>query len=98
MTDSTTETPQLLSLADIADLFGLTAASVRTYHNDANRRRSRGEPRPQDLPAPDLVIGRTPAWKPETVESWRVARQEAGDRNVERSRQPRGPRTPASES
>ena len=82
----------VLGIADIADLLGLSIASVRTYHTDANRRRRQGTSLPQDMPAPDLVIGRTPAWKAETIEKWRDAREEAAQRNLERLRQPRGPR------
>ena len=84
-----TETEDLLGLADIADLLGLSAASVRTYHTDANRRRRQNASLPQDLPAPDFVIGRTPAWKRETVEAWREERKAASARNLERLRAPR---------
>lgn len=84
--------PELLSLADIAGLLGLSAASVRTYHTDANRRRRDGAPLPQDMPEPDRIIGRTPAWNLETVEAWREERKAAAQRNLDRLRQPRGTR------
>lgn len=84
----------LLGLADIATLLGLSPASVRTYHTDANRRRREGNPLDQDMPAPDLVIGRTPAWKRESIDQWKRERQAAAQRNLDRLRQPRGPRTP----
>ena len=90
MAESTDRTDDLLSLADIPGLLGLSAASVRTYHTDANRRRREGAPLPQDMPEPDFIIGRTPAWKRETIEEWREARREARERNLERLRQPRG--------
>ena len=67
----------LLGLADIADTLGLTPDSVRTYHPDANRRRRANEPRPQDLPAPDVRIGRTPAWKVSTIQEWVERRRSA---------------------
>lgn len=93
-----TDLPELLGLADIALVLDLSAASVRTYHTDANRRRRDGESLAQDMPAPDMVIGRTPVWKAETVAAWVIAREDAGARNMERLRQPRGPRTPVVES
>ncbi|QGJ89479.1 helix-turn-helix DNA binding domain protein [Microbacterium phage Smarties] len=85
---------ELIGLADIAELLGLSAASVRTYHTDATRRRRNGETRDQDMPAPDTVIGRTPAWKRESIDAWKQEREAAAQRNIDRLRQPRGPRTP----
>lgn len=82
----------LLGLADIADLLGLSTASVRTYHTDANRRRRDSATLPQDMPPPDFVIGRTPAWKRTTIDAWREERQAAAQRNLDRLRAPRGPR------
>ncbi|AWY06778.1 DNA binding protein [Microbacterium phage Quhwah] len=85
---------ELIGLADIATILDLSPASVRTYHTDATRRRRDGEPRDQDMPAPDMVIGRTPAWKRETIDAWKSEREAAAQRNLDRLRQPRGPRTP----
>jgi hypothetical protein len=45
------------TVADIADHWGVTPATVRTY-----RSRKRGE-----LPEPDKVFGRSPVWKPATI-------------------------------
>lgn len=84
--------PELLGLADIATLLGLSPASVRTYHTDANRRRREGSPLDQDMPAPDQIIGRTPAWNLATVQAWRAEREAAAQRNLDRLRQPRGKR------
>lgn len=90
MTETTDIQPDaVLGLADIATIIGLAPASVRTYHTDAERRRRDGEPLDSDMPAPDLRIGRTPAWKGETVLAWIEARRVAGERNRERLRQPR---------
>lgn len=80
---------ELLGLADIADVLGLTPASARTYHTDAVRRRREGAPLPQDMPEPDVRIGRTPGWKVSTIEVWQEARRQAGERNLERLRAPR---------
>uniref|UniRef100_A0AAU7J8G6 DNA binding protein n=1 Tax=Microbacterium phage Merry TaxID=3144827 RepID=A0AAU7J8G6_9VIRU len=86
---------ELLGLADIATILGLSAASVRTYHTDATRRRRADESLPQDMPAPDVTIGRTPAWERRTVLAWQDARRAASERNLERLRQPRGTRVDA---
>jgi hypothetical protein len=45
------------TVADIADHWGVTAQTIRTY-----RSRKRGE-----LPEPDKVFGRSPVWKPSTI-------------------------------
>jgi hypothetical protein len=45
------------TVADIADHWGVTPQTVRTY-----RSRKRGE-----LPEPDKVFGRSPVWKPSTI-------------------------------
>lgn len=83
------EAPELLGLADIAEVLGLSAASVRTYHTDATRRRRNDASLPQDMPAPDFRIGRTPVWERSTISSWQEEREAAGQRNLERLRQPR---------
>lgn len=79
----------ILSLADIAEATGLAPASVRTYHTDSTTRRRKGESLPQDMPEPDIRIGRTPGWKVSTVEVWIEARRAAGERNAERLKAPR---------
>lgn len=86
------DTLELIGLADIATILGLSPASVRTYHTDANRRRREGTTLDQDMPAPDMVIGRTPAWKRETIDAWKQEREAAAQRNLDRLRQPRGTR------
>jgi hypothetical protein len=45
------------TVADIADHWGVTAQTVRTY-----RSRKRGE-----LPEPDNIFGRSPVWRPATI-------------------------------
>jgi hypothetical protein len=45
------------TVADIADHWGVTPATVRSY-----RSRGRGE-----LPEPDRVFGRSPVWKPASI-------------------------------
>lgn len=47
-----------LSMGEVAECTGLAESSVRTY-------RSRGS-----MPDPDVTIGRTPGWLPETIAEW----------------------------
>lgn len=92
MADLNDPAESLLSLADIATELGLSPASVRTYHTDATRRRRQDTSLDQDMPAPDLVLGRTPAWKRESIDQWKAEREAAAQRNIDRLRQPRGSR------
>jgi len=45
------------TVADVADHWGVTPQTIRTY-----RSRKRGE-----LPEPDRMFGRSPVWKPSTI-------------------------------
>ncbi|MFI6662490.1 helix-turn-helix transcriptional regulator [Streptomyces sp. NPDC050523] len=45
------------TIADVAGFWGVSAQTIRAY-----RTRGRGE-----LPEPDKVFGRSPAWKPATI-------------------------------
>ncbi|QDH93120.1 hypothetical protein QDA02_gp45 [Microbacterium phage Margaery] len=65
----------LLTIAEIAPIVGLTVKSTRVYHERATRRRREGdEMSPKDMPAPDERFGRTPAWKRSTIAEWKAAR------------------------
>jgi hypothetical protein len=55
--DMADPTADYWTVADIADHWGVTAQTIRTY-----RSRGRGE-----LPEPDKVFGRSPVWKPATI-------------------------------
>lgn len=76
-----TETPGgaaeagLLTLIDVARMVGLAPGSVRAYHTQANRARREGVVIATDLPAPDVIVGRTPTWRPATIERWMQARE-----------------------
>lgn len=58
--------PDQLTTADVAALLGVTPATVRSYA-------ARG-----DMPPPDGHLGRTPWWKPRTIEQWRKQRPGQG--------------------
>lgn len=51
-----------LTISDIAELTGLKVDTINKY-------RTRNT-----LPEPDNVIGRTPTWKRETIETWHALR------------------------
>jgi len=63
----------------VADLIGVTAASVRLYLRRSRKRLAEGEElRPQDLPLPDLTVNRSPAWRRSTIDVWRGSRPGRG--------------------
>lgn len=66
---------QYLDLAAVGERAGLTVNSMRTYHKLASRRREEGAPKTLDLPAPDLLLGRTPGWRSQTIDTWLAARE-----------------------
>lgn len=83
-------TDHYLDLHDIAQLAGITPESARTYHKRATRNRLQENPRPGDLPEPDVTVGTRkqaskPGWARATVDEWlegrprRNARKQADD-------------------
>ena len=56
---------KLLTLTQVAETIGVSMGTVSAY-------RSRGK-----MPAPDLQYGRTPLWKPETINAWRASQTRA---------------------
>ena len=69
MTQSSTGST-LLSIAAIADAFGLAETTVRTYNGQAAQRRRAGTARPHDFPAPVERIGNSPLFDPAAVRDW----------------------------
>ena len=62
-----TETTDLLCYADIAELTGLTAATLRRYKREGYM------PAPDDLPVPDR-----PRWHRSTIDQWLTQRPGQG--------------------
>jgi predicted DNA-binding transcriptional regulator AlpA len=56
-------TAEYLDLAGVADRLGLAYQSVRSYRSQDST-----------FPAPDIVLGQSPGWLPETIDAW-VARR-----------------------
>lgn len=67
----------LLTLAEIAEIIGVNAATTALYHHRANRNRREGTSRAGDFPPPDQMVGRIPTWKRRTIEKWQDARPSA---------------------
>lgn len=72
------ETTTYLTLAEIAHDIGVTVSSMRVYHQRALKNRRDNNPRPGDLPEPDATFARTPAWKRETIDDWKLRRPGRG--------------------
>jgi hypothetical protein len=60
---STTPLPELFTVERVAELAGISQATVRAYA-------ARGQ-----MPAPTGKVGRSPIWAPETIQPWLDARQ-----------------------
>lgn len=77
-------TRHYLDLHDIAILAGITDASARQYHKRACHNRRANNPRPGDLPEPDVIVGTRqqamkPGWLEETVLRWLRSRPRKGE-------------------
>lgn len=71
-------TADYLDLKAIAERVGIGHESARTYHKRATANREKGDPRPGDLPAPDIRLGRIPGWLPQTIDTWDRGRPRKG--------------------
>lgn len=68
-----------LDTEGVAGRAGLGTESIRVYLKRSRRREKDGyDLRPQDLPLPDLKVGRSPAWKQSTVDAWIANRATPG--------------------
>lgn len=77
------KTVHYLDLHDIAQLADITDESARQYHKRATANRAVGDPRPGDLPAPDVVVGTRkqamrPGWSRKSVDRWLESRPRKG--------------------
>lgn len=61
---------KFLTIADVAERAGVGYESMRTYHQRAAKNRRAGIVKQGDLPLPDETFGRSPVWKPATIERW----------------------------
>ncbi|KXK63334.1 hypothetical protein AWW66_03205 [Micromonospora rosaria] len=74
-----------LDSAALAARLGIKTTSI-------HRMRSRG-----DLPEPDRMIGRSPAWRPSTIDAWQAGRPGHGWRKADADDHVASPAEPATE-
>ena len=61
-----------LTIPEVATRLGLTVSTVQTYRRDGR------------LPDPDGYLGRTPWWRPETIDAWQAGRPGRGRAGIPR--------------
>ena len=71
-------TNDLVDLATIAEMLGVTVGSARTYNQRARVNRRNRTPKPGDLPAADTYLGGSPCWRRQTIEHWIATRPGRG--------------------
>ncbi|MFE9854674.1 hypothetical protein [Streptomyces sp. NPDC005780] len=70
---------RLLDTGGVAEIAGITAATVRLYLKRTRRRvADELRLRPADFPLPDDQFGRSPAWRESTIRAWLAVRPGRG--------------------
>lgn len=70
---------RLLDTGGVAEIAGITAATVRLYLKRTRRRvTDELRLRPADFPLPDDQFGRSPAWRESTIRAWLAVRPGRG--------------------
>ncbi|MEW2179067.1 hypothetical protein AB0890_22385 [Streptomyces sp. NPDC005406] len=70
---------RLLDTGAVAEIAGITAATVRLYLKRTRRRvTDELRVRPADFPLPDDQFGRSPAWRESTIRTWLAVRPGRG--------------------
>lgn len=64
----------VLTLAQVAEVFGITLGSARTNYARARQNRAQGFPKPTDMPMPDVQLGRSIGWRRSTLRAWAMRR------------------------
>lgn len=68
-----------LDTEKVASRVGLPIDTIRIYLKRSRKCvRESGELRAQDLPLPDITIGRSPAWRQSTIDTWNANRAGPG--------------------
>lgn len=68
----------MLTLEQIADRLGVKIITARLYHNRATRYRRENREGRYDLPAPTVIVGRSPRWSADVIEDWLAERPGRG--------------------
>ncbi|QDQ97972.1 hypothetical protein [Tomitella fengzijianii] len=69
---------ELLDLTALAERVGWTRGTAGAFHRASAKRRRDGTVKAGDLPEPDLVLSRVPAWHTSTIEQWEATRPGRG--------------------
>lgn len=67
-----------MDTADVARALKMTVGGLRVNLNRARDRRETNSSLVTDAPLPDGYLGRSPIWKPETIQTWIARREEYG--------------------
>jgi hypothetical protein len=59
-----------LDYKGVAERTGISVGTLRSYLAVARANRANGTPTDSDMPEPDDMFGRTPVWKPRTIDRW----------------------------
>lgn len=71
-------TQNLLDYKALSEYTGIAEPVLRKYLSIARTRREEGEDTRSDIPEPDVIIGRSPAWDQKTVDKWLAGRPGKG--------------------
>lgn len=71
-------TNDLVDLATIAEMLGVTVGSARTYNQRARVNRRNSTPKLGDLPEADAYLSGSPVWQRQTIEEWMARRPGRG--------------------
>ncbi|WP_406287476.1 helix-turn-helix transcriptional regulator [Streptomyces sp. NBC_00209] len=74
-----TPSDRLLDTGGVAEVAGITPATVRLYLKRTRKRVADGlSVRPADFPLPDGQFGRSPAWREGAIRAWLAVRPGRG--------------------
>lgn len=62
----------------LAEHMGVTEGYLRKYLVASRTKRAHGTDTPTDIPEPDIIIGRSPAWDQDTIDEWLAGRPGKG--------------------
>lgn len=68
----------VMTTGDVAAVSGLGVGSVRVMVARSRARREQGRALSTDIPAPDVMVYRSPLWSRETIAAWLQRREDAG--------------------
>lgn len=69
---------QIMDYDAVAEYTDISTKVLRKYLSIARTNRASGDKNLSDIPEPDIVIGRSPAWKQTTIDLWLEGRPGKG--------------------